>query len=302
VSKKGIVVIGFRESAIFGRAIARGLQVPYKQIIYNKFPDQESYLRLPMPLKGKNLIFVSSLYHPNEKLIPLIFSLYTAKQLNAKKNILVAPYLSYLRQDKAFHSGECVSSKALAHLFKGIVDRLYTVNPHLHRISRLGKLFTFPSTNIQSIDIISSYISTHFSDPLILGPDKESSQWVNTIGARTGFNTLILLKKRYSSHHVVLTIDRHAFQKIPKKQEIIVFDDIISSGSTMIKTVAHLKKFGYHNISVICVHGVFAEQSYKKLKKIGVKKIVSTNTIPHHTNKINIIPAIIKQLKKDLII
>ncbi|MFH1054160.1 MAG: ribose-phosphate diphosphokinase [Candidatus Woesearchaeota archaeon] len=299
MNKKDYLVVGFNESRQFAKKLSKKLRVSYLEIIEKRFPDNESYLRFPKNVKGKKLIFVISLNNPDEKIVKLIFSLSTGKDLGAKKQYLVVPYMPYLRQDKRFNQGECISGKAFGELFNNSIDKLYTVDPHLHRFKGLGEVFNCASSNIKGINTISDYILKNFNDAVIIGPDIESLQWVSKLSEKTGFEKVIMLKKRFSSHKVKITTDKSAMKKIEKHKQIIVFDDIISSGTTMINIVKKLKRHGLRNINIICVHGIFANNSYERLKKLGVNKIISANTILHKSNRINLAIDIAEQLKKD---
>ena len=111
------------------------------QVALRRFPDQETYVRIDSRLDGKAAIIVASLNRPDEKILPLIFMAETAREMGASKVGLVAPYLSYMRQDRRFHPGEGVTSKYFAGLLSDSFDWLVTVDPHLHRHSSLAELY-----------------------------------------------------------------------------------------------------------------------------------------------------------------
>ncbi|MBR9683184.1 ribose-phosphate pyrophosphokinase, partial [Candidatus Woesearchaeota archaeon] len=74
-------------------------------------------------------------------------------------------------------------------------------------------------------------------------------------------------------------------------------DDIISTGHTIAEAAKQAKRMGAKSVSAICVHGLFVENAIKKLKQVGVKKIISTNTIKHPTNKIDVSSLLLEELK-----
>ncbi len=100
------------------------------------FPDGESLIRLP-PSLPEHVIVCRSLNQPNDKLIELLLCATTARELGAKRLTLVAPYLSYMRQDIANQPGEAVSQRIVGKLLAELFDDVLTVDPHLHRISSL---------------------------------------------------------------------------------------------------------------------------------------------------------------------
>jgi len=299
VKKSKFIVIGFDNSKDLARRLAKKINAEYCQLEQKKFPDSEDYIRYPKAIKGKRAIFVANLYNPDSHLIDLVFALHTARDLKTKENILVVPYLPYMRQDKRFKEGECISSKVVAKLLNPVVDRMYTFHPHLHRYKRLKELFKFKCKNLSLLQEVAVHIEKNLPGAELVGPDIESSQWVDVLSKKTGLKEIVLLKERKSSHEVEITINKKELSRIPKTKKLVIFDDIISSGTTMINLIGILKRFGFKNINVICVHGIFADNSYHRLKRMGVKTIISSNTIKHSSNKIDLLPRLAKEIEKD---
>ncbi len=104
---------------------------PLSEIVIHHFPDGESPVRVPPP--AETAIIYCTLDHPNEKLIELGLAASALKNLGARRLVLVAPYLGYMRQDKAFHEGEAVAQRFVGALLAQWFDRIVTVEPHLHR-------------------------------------------------------------------------------------------------------------------------------------------------------------------------
>ena len=86
---------------------------------------------------------------PNESLMELFFAGRTAKELGAEEVTAVVPYLAYMRQDRRFKEGECVSNKHMSWLIDISCDKIVTIDPHLHRIHRLLELFYIVYLGIQ---------------------------------------------------------------------------------------------------------------------------------------------------------
>ena len=137
-----------------------------------KFPDGESYVRILSDVKAKNIVLVCTLHQPNDKLLPLYFLSHTAKSLGAKNVILVAPYLAYMRQDKVFNPGEGVTSTYFGKLISSFADGIITIDPHLHRIKSLSKVYHIPNTVIHAADVISQWIKENIKNPVLIGPDQ----------------------------------------------------------------------------------------------------------------------------------
>ena len=249
-----------------------------------QFPDQETYLRFTQDLKGKNLAFLCTLHQPNDKILPLYFLARTAKDLGASKIGLIAPYLAYMRQDKIFHPGEGLTSTYFAQLLSSTFDYLVTVDPHLHRHAALSEIYTIPTQCLHAAPLLSHWISKNIPQALLIGPDSESEQWVKEVAEKARCPFTVLEKIRKGDRQVEVSIPQ--VEEWKQKTPVLV-DDIISTGKTMLATIQHLKKLGFKAPVCLGVHGVFAESAYAELQKAGAQ-IITTNTIPHKSNQIDI--------------
>lgn len=289
-------VLGGTNSKELAKKIARHMHAEYGELNTDKFPDGESYLKLPFPVTGKKIILVEGMHpNPNEILIETIFAARTAKELGASEVVLVAPYLAYLRQDKRFHPLECWSNRIMAALLH-FADQIIVVDPHIQRIPDLQSIFKIPAKQITANGLIAEYIQKNISDPVILGPDEESYQWAQEIAEKINVEVTVLRKKRYTSRSVRIKLKTETNLK---GRNIVIVDDIISSGHTMIEVIKQAKKMKAKTITCMAVHGIFAENALAKLKKAGATSIVTTNTVMNSTSKIDVSSAIAEELRKE---
>lgn len=287
------IILSFQHSQQVAKKIAKNAKIPYRSIILTKFPDGESLLKVPVEVKNKQVFIVSSLYHPNEKLVETILAAETCRDLGARKVVLIAPYLCYMRQDIRFHPGESVSSRIIAKHINASFDATVTIDPHLHRIKKFSKLYKNGKA-ISIVPAMANFIKKHYKKPLIIGPDAESYQWAQKIAKLVKCPVTVLKKTRYSSRKVSVDIaDRNIDFK---NKHIVIVDDIISTGHTMMEVIKFFKKNKITKMSCIGVHAMFAEHAYKKMISLGVYDIVTSNTIPHKTNKIDISKTIAKEI------
>lgn len=280
------------------KAVARSLKVPYSPVHISDFPDGDLYLKFNTPVKGKTVVIVHSFQpHSNESLLRIIFAAETAKDLGAKKVILVAPYLAFLRQDARFHPGEAISSKIMAKHLSICIDKIITIDGHLHRFRTLDALFHIPGKDLTANPLIADYIRKKGTkDRVIIGPDWESFQWAEKIATKIGAPVTVFEKKRSSSRKV----SEKMIKPIPLKgKHVIIVDDIISTGHTVIEAAKLAYTQGAKDVSTIAVHGLFVEDAISKLKKAGVRQIVTTNCIEHATNKIDVAPLLVTELRKN---
>ncbi len=266
------------------RKLAQEIGVEIGQLELREFPDGETYLRFLTDLIGRNVILVCTLDRPNDKILRLLFAAATARELGAAKVGLVAPYLAYMRQDRRFKPGEAVTSRQVAQLLSDSFDWLVTVDPHLHRYGSLSEIYRVPTRVAHAASLISEWIKANVPNPLIIGPDSESEQWVSAVAQDAGAPYTVLEKVRRGDREVQISVRslNHLQGRIP-----VLVDDIISSGRTMVETVRLIVSFGASAPVCIAVHGLFADDAAESLARAGAR-VISCDTVPHQTNQIGV--------------
>lgn len=266
------------------RALARLLSGDVGQVEVHAFPDGETYLRYQTGLAARQVVIVCTLDRPDAKLLPLIFAAATAREVGATAVGLVAPYLAYMRQDRRFKPGEAVTSRQVARLLSDAFDWLVTVDPHLHRYGALGDIYRIPTRVVHAAPLISQWIRTNVDNPHIVGPDRESEQWVSAVASDAGAPYSVLEKVRRGDRDVEISLAR--LQQLGDRTPVLV-DDIISSGRTMIEAARALRAIGTATPVCVAVHGLFADESDVLLAREGAR-VVTANTVPHATNAIDV--------------
>lgn len=265
------------------------------QLTIHQFPDEEIMIRIETEIKNRDVILFANLEKPIPKIFPLISASCTAKALGARQIKLLVPYLPFMRQDKAFHMGEGITSKHFGEMLSNYFDELITMDPHLHRFHSLSEIFMIKVQVIHAAGCIAQWIKQNVEDPLLIGPDIESKQWVKQIAEGIKAPFLILTKSRKGDSEVQIAlsgIEPH------KDKNPILIDDIISTGETMIEAARLLKSFNLKSPICIAIHGLFSETSYTKLQKSNLHNIVTCNTVAHETNQIDVSDEFIKALQK----
>jgi ribose-phosphate pyrophosphokinase len=285
------VLFNFPKASPLGYHLQEKLNVEEGRFILHSFPDGESYLRIESDVMGREVLINATLFHPNSWILDLLFLTDTLRTLGAKRIRLIAPYLSYMRQDKVFQDGEALTSKTFSHLLSAYFDALVTVDPHLHRYHCLSEIYTIPTTVLQAAPLISKWIHENVENPFLVGPDEESCQWVQEVAGDLSF--IVLQKERNFQGHVTITWP--SFDGAEGKTPVFV-DDIISSGGTMLLAVEQAKALGLKPPVIVSIHPIFANDSYEKLQAAGVLKIVTCNSIPHPSNGIDLAPLIASAL------
>ena len=270
------------------------------------FPDQETYLRLesPVAVEGKDVILLCGLDHPNSKAMDLLFFSQLAREYGAKSVGLVAPYLGYMRQDKRFREGESVTSVSFARFISENFDWLVTVDPHLHRYTSLDEIYSIPSEVIHAVSSIVQWIQENISNPLLVGPDEESEQWVARIAKSLSSPYIISEKIRRGDRDVEVLFPSSLSDY--KGHTPILLDDINSSRMTMVESLKGLQKEGFGNATCIGIHALFSQDFPQMVLGLGRHTVVTCNTVPHSTNQIDVsslitaaIERVLKALEKE---
>jgi ribose-phosphate pyrophosphokinase len=196
----------------------------------------------------------------------------------------VAPYLAYMRQDRPFHPGEAVTSRHAAGLLSRGFDWLVTVDPHLHRYHQLGEIYAIPAASLHAAPLLSAWIRNHVANPVLIGPDAESEQWVSAVASEAGAPFTVLEKIRHGDRDVDIRL-RH-LEHLADRTPVLI-DDIIASGHTMLEAVRHVRTYNPAQPVCLAVHGIFADKSDTALERAGAR-IVTTNTIAHASNAIDV--------------
>ncbi|TCK07367.1 ribose-phosphate pyrophosphokinase [Marinobacterium mangrovicola] len=251
------------------------------------FPDGESYLRVHSDPAQRDCLILCNLYRPDNLTLRLLFLADTLRELGANRVGLITPYLPYMRQDKRFHAGECVSSRPFARLLSSSLDLLVTVDPHLHRYDSLDDIYTLKSSVVHAAPMIAEWISQQVESPLLIGPDGESEQWVSEVARLAGAPFQVLTKERRGDYDVSVSLPE--VDKWRSHTPVLV-DDIISSGRTMLEALKHLQAAGLPRAQVIAVHGLFATDAWQQLEALA--DVVTCESVPHPSNGISLAKAL----------
>lgn len=271
------------------KSLSEALDAELGEVSTRQFPDGETYLRITNKVVDRNCIVVCDLSHPNNKYLPLIFLFETLRELGASSIGLVAPYLSYMRQDRRFVEGEAVTSRIFARALSSHLDWLVTVDPHLHRYHSLDEIYSLDSRVVQAAPALAEWLKTK-SKLLLIGPDAESEQWVSGIASYSGHPFVIGTKQRKGDRHVEVTLpDIRDYESYTA----VIIDDVISSGQTILQCISAVKQAGIKNIQCVAVHGIFADDVDSNLMEAGLESLVTSNTIVHPSNAIDITPLLI---------
>ncbi len=273
------MLLGFEEYETQAQRLAEALGRSYARVEAHQFPDGESKVTLPAELPA-HVVFCRSLDHPNEKLVELLLAARTAREMGVKRLTLVAPYICYMRQDKAFKLGESVSQRIIGQFFAELFDSVITVDPHLHRTHRFEDAVPAKHAVALSASVVMRNFLRSYPDSVLIGPDLESEQWVRSIAEGGGQTYGVASKQRLGDREIHITLpDIDLAEK-----SVVLVDDVLSSGETIAIAAQHCLETGAKRVDVLVTHPLFAQGAIERLRKVGVGEIWSTDSIPHTSN------------------
>ncbi len=287
-----VAMPGQRERAT---RIAEGIDGQLAAMTIRSFPDGETYVRFDTDPHRRDVVVVASLHRPDEKFLPLHFIAATGRELGAESVGLVAPYLPYMRQDARFQPGEAVTSRYFCQLVSDSFDWLVTVDPHLHRLDDLTGLFSTPVHIVGAGEPIANWVEQHLEDPVLIGPDEESRQWVSAVADHGDMPMMVLQKVRHGDFEVQVT---GCDEELIDGRSPVLIDDIISTGRTMIEAASTLEQWQLSAPVCVGIHGLFAADALSALRQAGIEQIVTSNSIDHPTNDIDITEVLINGVRR----
>ena len=293
-----IVIQALPSAARDAARLAARLGLSLSEIGLHRFPDGE--LRVTVGPAATTTIIYTSLDQPNDKLLALLFAAEALRRGGASRLVLVAPYLCYMRQDTAFHPGEAISQKTVGKLVAAAFDRVVTVDAHLHRTRTIAEIFPgIEADNLSAMPAIADFLKTDGFDArtIIVGPDAESEPWVSDLARRLNAGCAVAQKKRHGDRAVEIGFDDPApFAGRP----VLLVDDIVSSGGTLLACAKVLAKAGATAIDAIVTHALFSADTTRALLDGGLRSLRSTHSVPHPTNAIELDSILAATLRKEI--
>ena len=277
-------VIGGGASKDLAKRLARKLKAVYIQTETKIFPDGESKITLRKIPKKSVILVVQSTYPPVDTNLLQALSIISQVRKISSRTFAIIPYMGYARQDKQFLSGEVITMSVVAKMLQSAGAKKVIV-VDIHSNTALNH-FNIPTENVSAVPELANYFKKlNLKNPLVVSPDIGGSSRSKKFASllKTDF---IVLKKHRDRKTGRVSIQTAKVDVQGK--DLILVDDIISTGSSIIKAAQFLKKQKCRRVFVACTHGLLVEGAEKKIRKAGVSRIISTNTIPGNTSKVDV--------------
>ena len=277
-------VIAGSASKDLGKRIARRLKAPYVEAKTRVFPDGESKITFGHIPKNSVILVVQSTYPPVDTNLLQALSIISQARKASSKIYAIIPYMGYARQDRQFLSGEVVTMSIIARMIQAAgAKKIIAID--IHSKTALNH-FKIPKENVSAIPELAKYFKKmKLKNALVVSPDMGGSLRAKKFAALLNTDFIALKKSRNRKTGKVLI---QSSKVDVRGKDLILVDDIISTGGSIVKAAQFLKRQKCKRVFVACTHGLFVEGAEKKIKKAGVSRIISTNTIPRNTSKVDI--------------
>ena len=286
-------VIGGGASKDLAKRLARRLKAVYIETETKIFPDGESKITLRKIPKKSIILVVQSTYPPVDTNLLQVLSIISQVRKISSRTFAIMPYMGYARQDKQFLSGEVITMSVVAKMLQSAGTKKVIV-VDIHSDTALNH-FNIPTENVSAVpELVNYFKKLNLKNPLVVSPDMGGSSRSKKFASllKTDF---IVLKKHRDRKTGRVSIQTAKVDVQGK--DLIIVDDIISTGGSVIKAAQFLKKQKCKRVFVACTHGLLVDDAEKKIRKAGVSRIISTNTIPGNTSKVDVSGILVKSVQ-----
>jgi ribose-phosphate pyrophosphokinase len=147
---------------------------------------------------------------------------------------------------------------------------------------------------VPSAPAIAAWIAQNVSDPLLVGPDAESEQWVSEIARLADAPYTVLEKVRHADRDVQV---RLRDELVGETRSPVLVDDIVSTGRTLVSAAAALRSTGLRNPIAVGVHALIDADGQAAVRAAGISLLVSCDTVEHPTNHITLVPGLARAVR-----
>ncbi len=257
-------------------AIAEGLDLTVGEAQLTHFPDGESFVKINEDVRGHDIFIVQSTSRPqNDHLMELLLFVDAAHRASAKRITAVIPYYGYARQDRKDEGRVPISAKLVANLLQTAgADRVLAVDLHAYQVQGF---FDIPVDHLLAEPVFADHFQqVDIQNLVVVSPDVGNVKMARVYAEILGGGLAIIDKQRLSGRKV----RAGALIGNVEGRNVLMIDDMITSGSTVCEAAALLKDRGVGTIDVAATHPVLCPGSVERLAKAPIDRITVSDTIP----------------------
>jgi ribose-phosphate pyrophosphokinase len=288
MSHGDLLLFALNATKDFGVAVARHLGIELAEHEEREFEDGEHKVRPLISVRGKDVFVIQSLYGDtqqsvNDKLCRFLFFIGALKDASAERVTAVIPYLCYARKDRKSKPRDPVTTRYVASLFEAVgVSQVLTLD--VHNLAALQNAWRITSDHLEAKSLFVNYFATLELPPreiVVVSPDaggiKRADEFRKALGLALPIPVGSGFLEKYRSDDV---LTGGTFAGDVRGKTVIIIDDLISSGSTILRAAEVCLKHGALSIYAAATHGLFTANANEVLSRPALEKVVVTNSVP----------------------
>jgi ribose-phosphate pyrophosphokinase len=278
--RKTLVLLSGRAHPELADEIASQLGVTVTPITARDFPNGETFIKPNESVRGSDAFVVQSYTTPiNHWIMETLILLDALKRASAKRITVVTPFYPYSRQDKKHRGREPISARLMADLFKTAgADRIMAIDLHTAQIQGF---FDGPVDHLFALPLLANHVRAHYEvgELTVVSPDtgrvRVAEQWADRLGGRP-----IAFVHKTRSPDVANEIVANRVVGDVAGRTCLLIDDMIATGSTIVRATELLFEAGAAEVIVAATHGELTPPATDRLKNSRVTEVIVTNTLP----------------------
>lgn len=259
----------------FAKRVAKDLGVDLGRSLRETFPDGEIGVQIQENIRGKDVfVFQTLAKNPNGYLMELLIMVDACKRASARTITAVIPYFAYARQDRKDKPRVAITARLVADLLERAgVTRVLTMDLHTEQIQGF---FDIPLDHLCARSLfVKTFQKLSMKNAIVVSPDLGSNRMARKFAQELDVDLAIVDKRRMSAQNVRL----NAIIGDVKGKEVVLFDDICSTGATLSLAANACRDLGAKSIFAVVTHGLFTTASEKNLKDCGIDRFYTTDTV-----------------------
>jgi ribose-phosphate pyrophosphokinase len=242
------------------------------------FADGEFQVCFEETIRGHDVFIVQSTFAPSDNIMELLLMVDAAKRASAARIIAIIPYFGFARQDRKDRPRVAIGSKLLADILTAAgISRLVTMDLHSDQIQGF---FNLPVDHLYASSVFIPYLKTlHLPNLVMASPDTGGAKRANAYARFLNSELVLCYKQRSRANQV----DKMTIIGEVAGRDVVLVDDIIDTGGTIVKAAELMKKEGANSVRALCTHAVFSKDAVEKLEESSLDEIITTDTFPRES-------------------
>jgi len=247
----------------------------------SQFADGETFVKINENIRGADIFVFQPTFAPATNLMELLVMIDAARRASAGRVTAVIPYFGYQRQDRKDQPRVPITAKLVANLITTAgADRVMTMDLHSAQIQGF---FDIPFDHLYAAPVlVDYYLHLNIPDLVVVAPDIGSVKMARAYAKRLSAGLAIVDKRRPRPDAVEMM---NVIGEVEDKN-VVIFDDVVSTGSTLVEAAEAVKRAGARDIYAGCTHGILCGDAVERIRRSSLRELIVTDSIPHDASRL----------------